>query len=677
VSAIGITPPNRNCLGVTPNDRYFSHIFANGVDATPGATFLTNWSNSPAQWHLCNPFNPATSIQATKAWTIFKGSTTNIIGICDTGVLPTHPDFGSKVFSDGVLPGSDGHGTQVASIAAACGNNNEGISGVDWFTRIRGFSQSLTEPIEFNRDVDTNLRVSNHSYFNWNDRFAGNQLLSGYSLSQRRDVTRAYRRGMVTVTTTGNWYTNFNAQKIGTHGNAVLYPGGYTHGIITVGGTKHDGTRYSESQTGQHIDMVAPSVGLFVATVDGDGFRDPALLYSDVETQNYAYSSFGTSYAAPQVAAVASLLIGYSRDVQRSYLANDDVEWLLKLSTDKVIGTDPDAARYGNYTYDVRGWNEAVGYGKLNAYKALWYLREGILRQLNTQTTANANVFLPPINLAPSTTNAFVLKVDLMSSSTGTTRRTVSGDFLVLKYEVRQTVNFPTTGQSGRTHVWGRGSAMFESGLAEEEFSDEAAIFDDATSRWLNLQMPVHSGIGWCEAVQGSVLDNQATLRTFIYQVINPRTGLPTGQWFPCNPENVVFHYSVFSRPDEPPIIPTGLAQLLIKQGMDSHSESSLHNTLGQVFTYPEKIALYTPKPNPASDITNIEYELPKSSLIKVSIFDIYGNVVMQVYEGKQEMGKYELPVSLSTFSSGMYRVRLSVIGQENQAITVPLVVVK
>jgi hypothetical protein len=677
VSAIGIIPPNRNCLGITPNDKYFAHIFANGIDATPGATFLTNWSNSPAQWHLCNPLNPATSIQATKAWAIFQGSTTNIIGICDTGVLPTHPDFGNKVLPDGALP-YDPHGTQVASIAAACGNNTEGMSGVDWLARIRGFSQSLTEPIEFNRDVDTNLRVSNHSYFNLNDRFVNGQLISGYALGQRRDVTRAYRRGMVTVTTTGNWYTDFNARKINAHGNAVLYPGGYTHGILTVGSTKQDGTRYSESQTGSHIDLVAPSVGLFIATVDGEGFQDPALLYNDVESRNYVYSSFGTSYAAPQVAGVASLLIGYTRDIQNSYLANDDVEWLLKLSADKVTGLDPDATRYGNYTYDNRGWNEAVGYGRLNAYRALWYIREGNLRQLNTRITTSANIFLPAISLTPSTTNAFVLKVDLMSSSTGNLQQTVSGDFLVLKYEVRQTVNFPAVGLSGRTSVWGRGFAMFQSGLAEEEFSDEYAFFDEATMQWNSLLTPVHSGIGWCEALQGSVTDNQATLKTFIYQVIDPRSGLPTGRWFPCNPDNVVFHYSVLSRPNEPPAIPPSLAQQIIKQFGEVHSENISNNLVEKIFSYPESVVLYAPKPNPAQHTTTIAYELPQSSTIQIDILDLYGNTALHIQNSKQDAGRYEIPIQLHSLSSGLYRIRLYAVGSQNISMkTVPITVIK
>ncbi|MGA0174763.1 MAG: S8 family serine peptidase, partial [Phycisphaerales bacterium] len=79
------------------------------------------------------------AIRATEAWTVATGSVA--IAIVDTGVDSSHPDLAGKVV---ILPGSDvldgdsdpsdpiGHGTRMAGIAAAIGNNAVGIAGVSW-----------------------------------------------------------------------------------------------------------------------------------------------------------------------------------------------------------------------------------------------------------------------------------------------------------------------------------------------------------------------------------------------------------------------------------------------------------------------------------------------------------------------------------------------------------------
>ena len=100
------------------------------------------------------------AIRATEAWTVATGEV--VIAIVDTGVDPTHPDFqlasgGSKVI---VLPGSDvldgdddpgdpdGHGTRMAGIAAAIGNNGLGVAGVAWrspILAVRAFGEGSSD----------------------------------------------------------------------------------------------------------------------------------------------------------------------------------------------------------------------------------------------------------------------------------------------------------------------------------------------------------------------------------------------------------------------------------------------------------------------------------------------------------------------------------------------------
>ncbi|MHC4838714.1 MAG: S8 family serine peptidase, partial [Planctomycetota bacterium] len=79
------------------------------------------------------------AIRAPETWTIATGAVA--IAVVDTGVDATHPDLAGKVV---VLPGSDvldgdddpsdpdGHGTRMAGIAAAIGNNLYAVAGVSW-----------------------------------------------------------------------------------------------------------------------------------------------------------------------------------------------------------------------------------------------------------------------------------------------------------------------------------------------------------------------------------------------------------------------------------------------------------------------------------------------------------------------------------------------------------------
>ena len=88
---------------------------------------------SGEQWALNNS-NDA-DIDAPEAWQITTGSNV-MIGIIDDGVDASHEDLTGKVNGDaGVYGGNQswsfGHGTHVAGIAAAIGNNGKGIAGVN------------------------------------------------------------------------------------------------------------------------------------------------------------------------------------------------------------------------------------------------------------------------------------------------------------------------------------------------------------------------------------------------------------------------------------------------------------------------------------------------------------------------------------------------------------------
>ena len=125
------------------------------------------------QWGLDNfgqtikgfPGTPDADIDVEEAWTVSHGSADVVVGILDTGLDLTHPDLAANVWinpgencsgcrTDGLdndgngyvddwrgwdfvnndnNPNDDhGHGTHVAGIIGAVGNNCNGVSGVDW-----------------------------------------------------------------------------------------------------------------------------------------------------------------------------------------------------------------------------------------------------------------------------------------------------------------------------------------------------------------------------------------------------------------------------------------------------------------------------------------------------------------------------------------------------------------
>lgn len=147
--------PTAGCPGTPPNDPYFDG----------------------SQWSLCNYGQTGgvvdADIDATEAWAHHTGSSGVVMAVLDTGVDYTHPDLQANMWvNPGEIPGNGidddgngyvddihgidtgmgdsdpypvghGHGTHVAGIMAAAGNNGQGVAGVNWtgqIMAIQGFS---------------------------------------------------------------------------------------------------------------------------------------------------------------------------------------------------------------------------------------------------------------------------------------------------------------------------------------------------------------------------------------------------------------------------------------------------------------------------------------------------------------------------------------------------------
>lgn len=263
-------------------------------------------------------------IHAEEAWDTVKENTALTIAIVDTGVDLNHPDLvsnlvpGVNLINSKRTPQDDnGHGTNVAGVVAAAGNNDMGITGILWKAHIMpikalesdgsGGEAKLAEGIRYAVDHGAKIVVLSLG-------------LNKYSTLMSETVKYAEEHDVLLVAATGN------------EGNSVKYPAAYST-VLAVGGMTAERVADPRSNKGMEIDLVAPW-DVFTTALGG----------------SYEYKD-GTSMAAPQAAAVAAL--AWSRHPE---LKAYQIRQLLR-QTAENLGSP--------------GWNASTGYGLLRADRAV------------------------------------------------------------------------------------------------------------------------------------------------------------------------------------------------------------------------------------------------------------------------------------------------------------------
>lgn len=345
---IGYGGGQQHVMANNPDDTYYSRQY-----------YLQN----DGSFSLSNAKNDA-DIDMELAWEIETGDTSITVAILDSGLKLDHPEFEGRIWTNGKeeLNGIDddgngyiddiegwdfvntdndptddhGHGTNVTGIIGASSNNSRGYAGMDWNCKLM---------------ICKVINESNFGYYSWwadaiyyavdNGADVINMSLGGSGSSKllQDAVDYAYSKGVVVVACTMN--TN-----VGT----PFYPAGFPN-AIAVGATNPDDSRSvpffwdaeSGSNYGPHVDVVAPGNYIY------------GLSYNS--NTNYGSYWGGTSQAAPQVAALSSLLL--AQNPQRT---PDDIRSIIRSTAEDQVG-NPDE--------DTEGFDQYYGYGRINANMAL------------------------------------------------------------------------------------------------------------------------------------------------------------------------------------------------------------------------------------------------------------------------------------------------------------------
>jgi subtilisin family serine protease len=263
----------------------------------------------------------------------FKNATNITIAVVDSGIDTNHPDLKHAVKEyKNFLRGSDkdfvGHGTHVAGIIAATAGNGLGISGV-----CGGQILALKALPRDGQEFDP------AAYYRALRYVIGKAQVLNLSLGGEKDPAEidilrdVIAAGVVVIAAMGNEYEK---------GNPTEYPAAIAE-VCAVGATDELDKRAGFSNTGRHIDLVAPGVGILSTTptfrYDGDGEEE--------------YDSWdGTSMATPHVAAVAALILAKSPGLTPAQVIRK-----LTSSAQRVARAKKGSAAYGA--------------GRLNCEKAL------------------------------------------------------------------------------------------------------------------------------------------------------------------------------------------------------------------------------------------------------------------------------------------------------------------
>lgn len=359
------------------------------------AGLVPNDPNYPKQWYLPR-------IEADSAWTKIKDASDITVAVIDSGVDINNPDLKNNIwkntkeidgnnidddkngfiddingwdfinntpdpkpkFEEGWTENGISHGTMVAGIIGAEGNNNQGVTGVVWKTKIM--------PLRILNDkgegkISSVVRAIDYAVANGADIINLSFVTFSYSDSLQGAIARAYHAGVIVVAAAGNDQVNGNGADTA---KKPIYPAcldgsNGENMVIGVAATDALDQKASFSIYGSKcVDITAPGISFFNTITYGG---NPEYL-----DRNYDGYWSGTSMAAPVVSGVMALVAQVNPNLSRNDIVN-----LVLGSADNISLLNP------NYLGQL-------GHGRVNANRAVNMARDRMYEYTNRVLIAPA-----------------------------------------------------------------------------------------------------------------------------------------------------------------------------------------------------------------------------------------------------------------------------------------------
>jgi len=362
-----------------PNISIFptNHNFSEQENPNPSIV-MPNDSDFGELWALHNTGENGgkvgADIGATKAWGITTGNESFTCAVLDSGVDSDHPDL-----KDNLVPGwnfiddnddtSDncGHGTQVAGIIGAVGNNEFGITGVNWSVKIMPLVVAELKVLPNSRESvcvatdDAIIKALKHAQ-DQEVKCVNISLGAASSFNQELfDAIQNYN-GLV-IAAVGNDYGQDNDE-------IPFYPASYNlDNILSVCATDRTDRLAAVSNIGYlSVDLCAPGSGIMSTYLDGDYIENTG-------------TSMSTAYVSGAVSLLWSAFPTLTTLKIKEHLIQS-ADYLPKLRYNKL------------------------SVGRLNVYQALLRLQPQIFTISNT---GKSNLKIDQIQLMGENASAFNL----------------------------------------------------------------------------------------------------------------------------------------------------------------------------------------------------------------------------------------------------------------------------
>ena len=308
------------------------------------------------QWSLLNTGQevfhhagtPGADIRATPAWDVAHGSPTVRIADVDTGISLTHPDLAANIWTNpGEIAGNgvdddlngkvddvhgwdfisgdsdpsdtldpdQGHGTHIAGIIGASGNNGLGIAGINWSTALIAVRSPLDlagELEAFKYARDNGARVVNYS--------AGS---GQYSASEAAAIDA--EPNVTFVVASGNDGVNIDGEP--------SYPCSYpASNIICVTSTdQHDALSSFANFGPATVDLAAPGENILSTFPGGAAARELSEHFNDLPlTERWARGGRGKKWRLTRKLkrgfSVSDSPHGRYRNRSNSWIRSDSID---------------------------------------------------------------------------------------------------------------------------------------------------------------------------------------------------------------------------------------------------------------------------------------------------------------------------------------------------------------